>query len=131
MCVLMSALAAVMSGQLSRCRGGAAPLHHTFAVWWLVHVGCMCHADFAHMTDKDVIEMCKAMNSRALNQQGYRIGALKAKRVRALAHWARDLRNRQLPIDDNGFDVAALDNAMIMLDTDNATDETDVKKPQS
>ena len=49
--------------------------------------------------------------------------------MRALAHWARDLRNRQLPIPDDGFDAAALDNAMIMLDTDDATDETDLKKP--
>ena len=39
------------------------------------------------------------------------------------------MRNRQLPVDDNGFDAAALANAMIMLDTDNTTDETDVKKP--
>ena len=69
------------------------------------------------------------MNARALTQQGYRIGALKVKRVRALAHWARDLRNRQLPIPDNGFDAAALDNAMIMLDTDDAANETDLKKP--
>ena len=39
------------------------------------------------------------------------------------------MRNRQLPIPDDGFDAAALDNAMIMLDTDDATDETDLKKP--
>ena len=95
------------------------------------HEGMATVADFAHMTDKDVIEMCKAMNTRALNQDGYRIGALKVKRVRALAYWARDLRNRQLPIPDDGFDAAALANAMIMLDTDDATDETDLKKPQS
>ena len=37
-----SALAAVMSGQLSWCRGGAAPPHHTFAVWWVVHAVCAC-----------------------------------------------------------------------------------------
>ena len=49
--------------------------------------------------------------------------------MRALDHWARDLRNQQLPIDDNGFDTAAIAAAMISLDTDNATDETDVKKP--
>ena len=49
--------------------------------------------------------------------------------MRALAHWAQDLRNRQLPVDENGFDVAALDDAMIMLDTDNAANETDLKKP--
>ena len=49
--------------------------------------------------------------------------------MRALAYCARDLRNRQLPIDDNGFDAAALAAAMILLDSDNATDETDVKKP--
>ena len=54
---------------------------------------------------------------------------MKVKHVRALAYWAQDLRNRQLPVDDNGFDVAALDDAMIMLDTDNAANETDLKKP--
>ena len=46
-----------------------------------------------------------------------------------LACWAQDLRNRQLPIDDNGFDAATLDTAMILLDTDHSTDETDFKKP--
>ena len=99
------------------------------AVAAFTHEGMTTLADFAFMTDKDVIEMCKTMNARALTQQGYRIGALKVKRVRALAYWARDLRNRQLPIPDDGFDAAALDNAMIMLDTDDATDETDLKKP--
>ena len=48
-------------------------------------------ADFAHMTDKDVIEMCKAMNNRALNQHGHQIGALKAKCVRALAHTGHEI----------------------------------------
>ena len=54
------------------------------------HEGMATVANFAHMTDKDVIEMCKAMNNRAMNQHGYQIGALKVKRVRALAYWARD-----------------------------------------
>ena len=54
---------------------------------------------------------------------------MKVKHVRALAYWAQDLRNRQLPINDNGFDATALANAMIMLDADNAIDETDLKKP--
>ena len=39
------------------------------------------------------------------------------------------LRNRQMPINDNGFDATALVNAMIVLATDDATDETDAKKP--
>ena len=86
-------------------------------------------ANFAHMTDKDIIEMHKAMNVRAMNQDGCQIGALKVNHVRALAYWARDLRNGQLPINDDGFDAAALDTAMILLDTDNSTDETDLKKP--
>ena len=55
------------------------------AVTAFEHEGMTTVADFAHMTDKDVIEMCKAMNTHALNQQGYQIGALKVKRVRALA----------------------------------------------
>ena len=82
------------------------------------HEGMANVANFAHTTDEDAIEMCKAMNSRALNQHGHCIGALKVRCVRALACWARDLRNRQLPIDDNGFDAAALDSAMILLDTE-------------
>ena len=41
------------------------------------HEGMANVADFAHMNDKDVIEMCEAMNSRALNQNGHQIGALK------------------------------------------------------
>ena len=36
----ISAPAAVMSGQLSWCRGEAAPPHHTFAVKWSVSVAC-------------------------------------------------------------------------------------------
>ena len=32
------------------------------------HEGMTTVADFAHMTDKDVIEMCKAMNAHALTQ---------------------------------------------------------------
>ena len=28
-------------------------------------------ADFAHMTDKDVVELHKAMNARATNQNGH------------------------------------------------------------
>ena len=55
------------------------------------HKGMANVANFAHMTDKDVIEMCKAMNDWALNQNGYQIGALKVKRVRVLAYWAQDL----------------------------------------
>ena len=49
------------------------------AVAAFTHEGMTTVADFAHMTDKDVIEMCKAMNTRALNQQGYQTGALKVK----------------------------------------------------
>ena len=45
-------------------------------------------ANFSHMTDKDIIEMCKTMNGQALNQNGHQIGASKAKHVRALTHWA-------------------------------------------
>ena len=52
------------------------------------HEGMANVADFVCMNDKDAIEMCKAMNSHALNQHGHQIGALKAKHVRALAHWA-------------------------------------------
>ena len=76
-------------------------------------------ANFAHMTDKDVIEMCKAMNARITNQNGCQIGTLKVKCVRVLACWAQDLRNRQLPVNDT---------AMILLDANNSTDETDSKK---
>ena len=76
-------------------------------------------ADFAHMTDKDIVKMCKAMNARATDQNGHQIGASKVKRVRALANWALHLRNMQLPINNDGFDEAALDTAMILLDTDN------------
>ena len=39
------------------------------------------------------------------------------------------MQNRQLLINDNGVDATALVNAMIVLDTDNATDETDVRQP--
>ena len=42
--------------------------------------------------------------------------------MRALAHWAQDVRNRHLAINDNGVDVTALANAMIVFDADNATD---------
>ena len=52
------------------------------------HKGMASVADFAHMTDKNVVEMCKATNTRALNQDGYQIGALKVKCVRVPAHWA-------------------------------------------
>ena len=99
------------------------------AVTAFQHEGMATVANFAHMTDKDVIEMCKTVNNWALTLNGCQVGALKVKSVRVLACWARDLQNRQRPIDDNGFDAAALANAMIMLDTDNATDETDLKKP--
>ena len=43
------------------------------------HEGMANVAYFSHMNDKDVIEMCKAMNSCALNQQGCQIGDLKVK----------------------------------------------------
>ena len=49
-------------------------------------------------------------------------------RVRVPAHWARDLRNGQLPTKNNGFDAAALDSAMISLNADNATNEMDSNK---
>ena len=35
------------------------------------HEGMANVANFAHMTDKDIIEMCKAMNNQALNQNEY------------------------------------------------------------
>ena len=86
-------------------------------------------AHFALMTDKDVIRMCKSMQERPIQHaHGYWIGALQIKQVRALAHWARNLRNRQLPIDDNAFTEAACDAAMAALDIDKA-DETELKKP--
>ena len=49
------------------------------AVAAFTHEGMTTVADFAHVTDKDVIEMCEAMNPRALNQDGHHIGALKVK----------------------------------------------------
>ena len=52
------------------------------------HEGMANVANFSHMTDKDIIEMCKTMNGQALNQNGHQIGASKAKHVRALTHWA-------------------------------------------
>ena len=100
---------------------------NALAAFW--HKGMANVVDFAHMKNKDIIEICKAMNARVLNQHGCWIGTLKAKWVRSLAHWAKNLRNKQLPIDDSGFDAVALDSTMISLDTDNATNETDLKKP--
>ena len=41
------------------------------AVAAFAHEGMTTLADFALMTDKDVIEMCKTMNARVLTQQGY------------------------------------------------------------
>ena len=58
------------------------------AVAAIEHEGMATTADFAHMTDKDAIEMCKAMNNHALNQNGCQTGASKVKRVRALAYLA-------------------------------------------
>ena len=58
------------------------------------HEGMANVANFAHMTDKDIVEMCESMNAWALNQNRHWIGALKVKRMRVLAHSAGDLRNR-------------------------------------
>ena len=93
------------------------------------HNGINNVANFALMTDKDVIQMCKSMQNRPIQHaHGYQMGALQTKWVRVLAHWARNLRNRQLPIGNNAFTHAACNEAMATLDIDEA-EETELKKP--
>ena len=64
----MPIIAALFVCGLTNDAGNAA---EDTAVAAFAHEGMTTVADFAHMTDKDVIEMCKAMNNRALAQQGY------------------------------------------------------------
>ena len=85
-------------------------------------------ADFAQLSDKDVRDMAVAMAARPLNQHGHKLGALQIKRVRALAHWARKLQLRQLPIHDNAFNAAIMAECIQELDM-GEEEETDVKKP--
>ena len=85
-------------------------------------------ADFAQMTDKDIREMAVAMGARTQNQQGFKLGALQLKRVRALAHWARERAKRQLPIPDDMFNAALLAEAIEELNL-GVTEEAEVKKP--
>jgi len=85
-------------------------------------------ADFAIMTDKDIRDMCVAMAARPQNQQGYKLGALQIKRVRAMAEWARQRARRQLPIPDDMFDAAMLNEAIQQLNM-GTIDEAEVKKP--
>ena len=51
-----------------------------------------------------------------------------AKRVRALAYWARSRAQRQLPIPDDGFDAPALALSIQQLNF-GETEEAEVKKP--
>ena len=61
-------------------------------------------------------------------QNGYRLGALQIKRIRALAHWARKQQLRQLPIPNGGFTAALMAASIQELDME-AEEETEVKKP--
>ena len=94
------------------------------------HDGFTTLADFAILTDKDVRDMFKNMSARPIGNlhHGYRIGAIHSKRVRAMAHWARELTKRQLPVPDDGFDAAALAAALQEMDA-LTVDDTEVKKP--
>lgn len=92
------------------------------------HEGLQNCSDFAFLTDKDVRDMCDNMSSRSFANNGYKIGALQVKKVRALAHWARDLRNRQQPILDNAFTQALMEQHMVAIDVDPKEDQ-EVKKP--
>ena len=77
-----------LDAALTVCRltnQGNADAH---AVAAFEHEGMADVATFAHLTDKDIIEMCKTMNTWALNQNGCQIGALKVKHMRALTYWA-------------------------------------------
>ena len=85
-------------------------------------------ADFAQLSDKDVKEMCVAMAAIPPEQNGYRLGALQIKRIRALAHWARKQQLRQLPIPNGGFTAALMAASIQELDME-AEEETEVKKP--
>ena len=85
-------------------------------------------ADFAEMTDKDIRDMAISMAGRTANQQGFKLGALQLKRVRALAHWARGRARRQENIPDDMFDAALLAEAIQELNLGDI-EEAEVKKP--
>ena len=85
-------------------------------------------ADFAQLTDKDIKDMAENMGKRPITQQGYKLGTVSIKRVRALALWARKRRMMQQPIPDDAFTAALLDAAMIELDLGDQ-EEMDIKKP--
>ena len=84
-------------------------------------------ADFALINDTDVINMVKVMRTR--NERGYNLGALQAKKVRALVFLAQDLRQRQLPIPDNGFTPTVLQEMLQIMEASENMDEVAVKQP--
>ena len=94
------------------------------------HEGLQDARDFAHFNDEEITRMCSSMSRGALNNNGYRIGALHVKKVRALAHWARDLANRQLPVPDNAFTIADMEMHMAALDAE-PTGDQEVQRPES
>ena len=84
-------------------------------------------ADFALINDTDVTNMVKVMGTR--DERAYNLGALQVKKVRALVFWARDLRQRQLPIPNNGFTPAVLQETLQIMEASENMDEVAVKRP--
>ena len=84
-------------------------------------------ADFALINDTDITNMAKVMGTR--DESSYNLGALQIKKIRALVFWARDLKQRQLPIPDNGFTLAVLQETLQIMEASENMDEVAVKRP--
>ena len=84
-------------------------------------------ADFALINDTGVTNMVKVMGTRT--ERGYNLGAWQVKKVRTLKFWARDLQQRQLPIPDNGFSPAVLQEMLLIMEASENMDEIAVKWP--
>ena len=111
-----------INNALSTCGITTAAGRQAFAFDGFQHV-----AEFALINDTDVTNMVKLIGTRT--ERGYNLGALQVKKVRALVFWARDLRQRQLPIPDNGFTPTVLQETLQIMEASENMDEVAVKRP--
>ena len=81
------------------------------------HEGFTNVAQFGSLSTEEVTEMAKSMSARAINQNGYKIGALQVKRVKVLCFWARQKIMKQEVVNDNGFTPAVLARYLTIFET--------------
>jgi len=80
---------------------------------------------FAVLTGKDVETMIYNAGRRQVNQGGYRLGAIQAKRLKALKWWVRARICEQEEVNGYGVEwtIAACQEAMLLMDIERATRE--------